>query len=306
LTKPLVSILIPVYNRQGLVKRAIESAINQTYKNIEIIAVDNKSTDRTYEVLKNYAEKCPKVRIYQNEGNIGPVRNWKKCLEYSSGEFIKILFSDDWMEKTFVEKCMEILLAYDDAGFVFTETLIHFENNKKITYNRFTNKSGVYNTNILIKASLGEEHYPVSPCNAIFRRIDFRNNLLIEIPNELGLDFNKLGAGNDLLLFLLTESNYSKFGFINESLIHFGAQNDSITMSSDLTLLRFIAKKYFVDNFVIDNNIKSLFYSKLWLINLKNKGKFKHLICNKNVNYFKILKILARYICKKIKNVTMI
>jgi len=301
LTKPLVSILLPVYNREKLVKRAIESAINQTYKNIEIIAVDNKSTDRTYEALKNYTEKYSMVKIYQNEENLGPVRNWKKCLEYSSGEFIKILFSDDWIEKTFVEKCMEILLAHDDVGFVFTETLIHFENDKKITYNRFADKSGVYDTNILIKESLGGENYPVSPCNAIFRRIDFRNNLLIEIPNKLGLDFNKLGAGNDLLLFLLTEYNYSKFGFINESLTHFGAQNDSITMSNDLTLLRIITKKYFVDNFVIDNNIKSLFYSKLWLENLKNKGKLKYLICNKNVSCFKMLKILAKYIYKRLK-----
>ena len=77
-------------------------------------------------------------------------------------------------------------------------------------------------------------------------------------------------------------------------------------MSNDLNLLYFTAKKYFVDNFVIDNDMKSLFYSKLWLINLKNKGKFKHLICNKNVSYFKILKILAKYIYKKIKNVRMV
>jgi len=97
MTKALVSILIPVYNREKLVKRAIESAINQTYENIEVIAVDNKSTDRTYEVLKGHAEKYPDVKVYQNKENLGPVRNWKKCLEYSSGEFIKILFSDDWI-----------------------------------------------------------------------------------------------------------------------------------------------------------------------------------------------------------------
>jgi len=52
MARPLVSILIPVYNREKLVQKAIESAINQTYKNIEVIVVDNKSTDKTYEVLK--------------------------------------------------------------------------------------------------------------------------------------------------------------------------------------------------------------------------------------------------------------
>ena len=94
MTKPLVSILIPVYNRERLVKKAIESAINQAYKNIEIIAVDNKSTDKTYEVLTEYSKKYSNIKVYQNKENIGPVRNWKKCLEYSSGEFIKILFSE--------------------------------------------------------------------------------------------------------------------------------------------------------------------------------------------------------------------
>lgn len=297
MTKPLVSILIPVYNREELVKRAIESAINQTYENIEVIVVDNKSTDRTYAVLKEYAEKYPDVKVYQNDENLGPVRNWKKCLEYSSGEFVKILFSDDWMEETFVEKCMEILSAHEDVGFVFTATLIHLGDTEKVFYT-FSNKRGLYDTGIFIKGALCGGDFPVSPCNALFRRLDVENNLMLEIPNELGLDFKKLGAGTDLLIYLLTASKYPLFGYISEPLTHFGAPADSLTMSNDLRLYHWAAKKYFVDNFINDKNLRRTFYSMLWLANVK-KGKFK--LHTNEVSIFKLLKILTNQAYKRAK-----
>jgi glycosyltransferase involved in cell wall biosynthesis len=302
MTKPSVSILIPVYNREKLVRRAIESAINQTYGNIEVILVDNKSTDKTYDVLKEFAAKYPNVKVYQNEENIGPVRNWKKCLEYSSGDFIKILFSDDWIEDTFVEKCMEILLAHDDVGFVFTATLIHIGDKKIISY-KFSNKGGLYDSGIFFKGSLCGGDFPVSPCNAVFRRVDVEKNLVLEIPNELDLDFKKNGAGNDLLIFLLTASEYPYFGYISELLTHFEASSNSITMNNDLKLYYWAAKKYFVDNIVNDKNLKQDFYSRLWLANVRNKGLFRPISHSNEVSILKVLKILRKDACRRVKNI---
>lgn len=299
--KPLVSILIPVYNRKKLVKRAIESATKQTYENIEIIIVDNKSTDKTYEILKEYEKDFSNIKIYQNKENIGPLKNWKKCLEYSSGEYIKILFSDDWIEETFVEKCMNILISHTDVGFVFTATLIHYKDKEKISY-KFSDKKELYNTNIFIKGALCGNNFPVSPSSALFRRLDVENNLILEIPNKLNLNFSKLGAGNDLLLFLFTASKYSLFGFIPETLSNFGAQADSITISNDLSLQYMTAKDYFVDNFIQDHNLRDTFYSKLWLINIKNKGKYKQLVHINEVSFLKVLEILVNYFYKKMKN----
>ena len=305
MAKALVSILVPVYNREKLVKKAIESAINQTYKNIEIIAVDNNSTDNTYEILKEYAEKNSKVKVYQNEENLGPVRNWKRCLEYSSGEYIKILFSDDWMEKTFIEKCMEILLNHDNVGFVFTTTLIHF-NCKKIIFYKFSNKEGLYETKVFIRGSLCAGDFPVSPCSALFRRADVENNLILEIPNKLGLNFKEVGAGNDLLLFLLTAYKYPYFGYISKPLIHFESQVDSITVSNDLTSYYLIARKYFVDSFVKDKKLKKYFYSMCWLMNVRSKGKLKCLLHKNEVSILKILEILIIYFYKKLKRMLLI
>lgn len=104
----LVSILIPVYNRVSLVGETIESARNQTYQNIEIIIVDNCSTDGTWSVLKNFSKKDCRIRIFQNAENIGPVLNWKRCINEARGIYAKILFSDDLVSENFVENSLSV------------------------------------------------------------------------------------------------------------------------------------------------------------------------------------------------------
>jgi glycosyltransferase involved in cell wall biosynthesis len=115
---PLVSILIPVYNREHPVVETIESAIHQTYTNIEIIIVDNCSTDNTWSVLQDFSRKDDRIKIFQNPENVGPVRNWKRCIDESSGEYAKILFSDDLISKDFLEEAMNVF--EDVAAFVIS------------------------------------------------------------------------------------------------------------------------------------------------------------------------------------------
>ena len=88
---PKVSVLIPVYNRQNLIETTVKSALDQTYQNTEIVIVDNKSTDNTWKILQALAQTDDRVKIYQNETNIGPVRNWLRCINEATGEYAKIL-----------------------------------------------------------------------------------------------------------------------------------------------------------------------------------------------------------------------
>ncbi|MFK2298794.1 glycosyltransferase family 2 protein [Bacteroides fragilis] len=104
MNNPLVSIVIPTYNREQYIEDAIKSAINQTYRNIEIIIVDNCSTDSTWDILNRWAERDERIKVFRNKMNIGPVLNWNECFEHTSGDFIKILWSDDWMAIDFIEK----------------------------------------------------------------------------------------------------------------------------------------------------------------------------------------------------------
>ena len=108
MNNPLVSILIPVYNREELIIKSIDSSLKQTYNNIEIIIVDNCSKDNTWKLLQDYAKKDKRIKVFRNDKNIGPVLNWKRCLEEAKGEYAKLLFSDDLISDNFIKNSLSV------------------------------------------------------------------------------------------------------------------------------------------------------------------------------------------------------
>jgi len=275
----LVSILIPVYNREKFIRETVESALNQTYKNIEIVIVDNKSTDNTFEILKEFARSHPHVRVYQNKENIGPVRNWRRCLDYATGEYVKILWSDDLIAPTFIEKTLPYLLNYKDVGFVFTGTEIFNDKTGQREKAYFIGNTGIYDTKIFIEGSLLDSRFPSSPGNALFRKKDLDKNILLDIPNKIGSDFKMHAIGPDDLIYLLTAKDYPKFAFVNEMLSSFRTHKDSITTSSSCikkAVLYYIAKAHFVENYITDIKLKKKFNARLLGICILNMflGKY--------------------------------
>ena len=117
---PLVSIMIPVYNRRELACETIDSALNQTYPNVELIIGDNQSTDGTYEHLTQRYGGKDNVVLFQNRENLGPVGNWMECLKRASGEYVKFLWSDDLIPDCHVEELMQMLLGNPQAGFAYS------------------------------------------------------------------------------------------------------------------------------------------------------------------------------------------
>jgi glycosyltransferase involved in cell wall biosynthesis len=256
----LVSILIPVYNRAMLVGDSINSAISQTYRNIEIIIVDNCSTDNTWEVLKEYASIDSRIKIIRNSENVGPVRNWKKCLDAANGKYTKILFSDDIISENFIEET----LGEFDLKTAFVLPLIENFNEKvTIDTSKYNNKllytTDEYLNDILIDSLIG---FPVSPGCALFRTSDLRNSLKIEIDNPFGLDFARFGAGNDMLLFLNTARLYKYIKINNSSIAFFRDHKSSITIENDLTLFYNYVKFDFINTYMKSNLIK--FKTILW------------------------------------------
>lgn len=102
--KYLVSICIPTYNGAKYITKCIQSCIIQSYSNIEIIINDDGSTDNTMEVLKELEKKDSRIRINQNQKNLGLVGNWNATLALAKGEYVKWLFQDDWMEPNAIEE----------------------------------------------------------------------------------------------------------------------------------------------------------------------------------------------------------
>ncbi|MCX7714590.1 MAG: glycosyltransferase family 2 protein [Clostridia bacterium] len=120
--KPLVSVLIPNYNYGCYLKQCLDSVLNQTYPNIEVIFRDNNSDDDSYEIALSYREKFEKRGIYffvaKNKRNVGSCKNSKLCYDNSEGDYIIYLSSDDAIKPTFIESCVDIFTKYPSVGMV--------------------------------------------------------------------------------------------------------------------------------------------------------------------------------------------
>lgn len=297
LYNPLISILIPTFNREKYIDSCVKSALNQTYKNIEIIIVDNASTDQTWQILNDLKKKDIRIKIFQNESNIGPVMNWKKCIDLSSGELVKILFSDDLLDKDFLKKSVHYFKD-ENIGFSFTSAKIFSANNSRLRYQ--IGPSKIYDSEKFIKGSILGKDYPLSPGCAIFRKQAIKKNLLSEIPNKLNIDYKSTGAGNDLLIFLLTCLDYQKFAFIDEPLSLFRSHNQSISDSSQknqLYLSYLVAKSFFIETYF--STFIQTFNSHLILIRLKNKDLRKFLTYSNIYNDNKDFSLDYFYFIKK-------
>lgn len=118
----LVSIVTVYYNRENLVTESIESLLNQTYKNIEVIAIDDGSSDNTYEVLKSI--KDPRLKVFQHK-NMGFVKSIRKAIELAKGDIIAVHGSGDISYPERIEKQLAILNNKKEIGLVgcFTENI---------------------------------------------------------------------------------------------------------------------------------------------------------------------------------------
>ena len=102
--KKLVSVIIPAYNASNYIEKCILSVINQTYENIEIIIIDDGSTDSTYKRCCEMKKRDARIRIYHQD-NIGLVRTRKASIKFVKGEYIMFVDADDWIDCNMIE-CM--------------------------------------------------------------------------------------------------------------------------------------------------------------------------------------------------------
>jgi glycosyltransferase involved in cell wall biosynthesis len=272
----LVSILIPVYNRAHLIEATVQVALAQTYANFEVIVVDNASTDDTWAVLERLAAGESRLKIFRNRENIGPVKNWRACVDKASGEYAKILWSDDLIASEYLATTTPYL-ADVDVGFVYTSVRSFRETRPADELASYRlGPTGVYPSRRYIEAALLGGNVPVSPGCALFRTRDLRKNLLCDIPNSIGSDFSQHAIGNDLLIFLLTAASYRHFAYVDQPLSIFREHRGSISVQNSgakLILMYDVAKAYFVDAAVADRELAAKFNVHLLLDCVKHKSR---------------------------------
>ncbi|MGE7766825.1 glycosyltransferase family 2 protein [Peribacillus sp. NPDC096540] len=114
---PLVSVVIPAYNRPDTLKIAIDSVLEQTYPNIEIIICDDSTDDRVQEMLGPYLGSNSKIKYYKNERNLF-LENWHKCYDLASGEYINYLMDDDVYHKEKIAKMVYFFKEFENITLV--------------------------------------------------------------------------------------------------------------------------------------------------------------------------------------------
>lgn len=227
--RPTTSILIPVHNRATLIGDCIRSALAQTVRDLEVVVVDNASTDGTWAVCRQFAAADPRVRIFRNDANIGAVRNWARCIAEARGRFGKLLFSDDLIAPDYLERTLPYL--EDPAvGLVFHEVAIGPVPGKGRIGYRLGRPSGTLSSDAFIALATRTNRVSASPGSAFFRMADLRAHLLDAIPAATTREVAGHGAGPDLLLFLLAARKYPKVAYVRAPLAFFRSHTGSLTI----------------------------------------------------------------------------
>lgn len=104
-----LSIGLPVYNGEKFIKQSLDSLLNQTFSDFELIISDNASTDNTEEICRNYAAQDHRIRYYRNPTNIGCACNFNRVFELSNSEYFKWAAYDDLHAPDFLSKCIQVL-----------------------------------------------------------------------------------------------------------------------------------------------------------------------------------------------------
>ena len=122
-TARAVSVCLPTYNGERFIKEALDSVIGQTYRDFELLVVDDGSTDRTLDIVQSLSD--PRIQLHRNPTRLGIPANWNRCLELAAGEFVCVFHQDDVMLPENLERKVQLLSADETVGFVHSavETL---------------------------------------------------------------------------------------------------------------------------------------------------------------------------------------
>lgn len=248
---PLVSVLIPAWNRERYIEAAVRSALAQTMGDLEVIVSDNASTDNTCSIVEMLAREDARVRLIRQEKNLGPVANWRACAAAARGKYAKILWSDDVDAPEFLRRATEALEANPSAKLYLTNaSLINSSGAvERTNLYRFPEKSGTIPSQKMLFWMLATQRMPVSPGCALMPLDVLRKGLTLAIPTLKPGPADRHGVGPDIMTLLWAALCGQCVVLDDQPLACFRAHPGSITVSSrerELQVLYLVAKSAFV------------------------------------------------------------
>lgn len=217
-----VSVIVPVYNTEKYLRRCLDSLVNQTLKDIEIIVIEDSSPDNANEILKEYEKKYKdKVKVFHNKTNIGIGYNRNFGIKKATGKYVLFVDSDDFVDETACEKMYE-KASKDDLDLVICkfhkmlekdDDLVEIEPDFKIPYFKNTNLKN--NPNLLLDINL-------APWNKLYKK-----ELLSDIRFPENLKYE------DAIFVVKAMARSRKIGMVDEKLNYYLVRSKSETTSMD-------------------------------------------------------------------------
>ena len=311
-SNPLISVIIPVYKVEKYLEKCVDSVINQTYKNLEIILVDDGSPDNCPKICDEYAKKDKRIKVIHKEnGGVGSARN--KGMEKAVGEYITFVDSDDWLEKNFIQEMLFIInkykVDYVTCGY----------------YRVYENKKEIINGN-LEEIVIDSKEY-VNKLLNVQNGYGFVHMKLIKKEKISSLRFEeKLVVGEDALFNIQLCKNIEKIVIYNKPLYNYYFNTNSVVrkynneycnnyLKSMIYMSEYIRKNYKSEN-VIQNLYNYIAYHVLLIcVNYcyhpdnPNKGRkllvetvkidlFKEAINNSNYNGLSVSRKISLFTLK--------
>ena len=174
MTPPKVSVCIPTYNYARFLPEAIESILNQSFADFELLIIDDCSTDDTAAVVQGYAARDARIRFSVNSPNLGMVNNWNLCLRQARGEFVKFVFGDDLLtSREALRKMLAPLIADSSISLVASARNIVDPESKVIrTRSSFGKTTVIAGDEAIRRCLLEQKNLIGEPTVVMFRKKD--------------------------------------------------------------------------------------------------------------------------------------
>lgn len=284
----LITVVIPVYNVEKYLRKCVESVMNQTYKNLEIILVNDGSTDNCDEICQEYRDRDKRIKLINKEnGGLSEARN--VGINHSKGKYISFIDSDDYVDKEYIELLYNIITLYDADISISSHRVIY----EKKCMDKSNGKEFCANPEIILEKILYDDGIDLSTWGKLYKKdlfesIRFPKGRLFE---DSATTYKLIDKSKKIAVCSKATYNYiiRKNSISNEKFSE--RKMDLIISTKEMT--DFIRNKYTRLQSACDRRLMYSYLSTLTQLsksNVKNKKIEKELMKYINENRIKILK----------------
>lgn len=247
---PKVSVITATYNGERFLREAIDSVLRQTYRNLELVLVDDGSTDGTVSIIREYQKRDPRVSATIHKKNQGILPTYYHGVELSTGDYFKIFDHDDRLHPECLQRQVDFMEGHPNAGIVFTSTNNMTADGRVYRTKRypFPTEDGILGKRGLLLYTLFSPIFPFTQGGGTIRRGAF---------NQIGDFFDTL------MVLKFAKSNWD-FGYIDEPLFDYRTHHSNASCRLKTRIGFYQYRKRIVDE-IVGNRGLALPIKMYWL-----------------------------------------